>query len=191
MLKVKLLNPLATAPTIGHPGEDLGYDVYALRVLNQPLNADGTPVLYSPPKGGRPTRMDMQGNVVHPIRIEAGRPLMVETGIAVHFTKGDGKKYGFLLQDRSSMAKKGIFISGGVIDEGYRGEIKICFNLGTGSYMDIWPGDKIAQLVPVEVHADETEVVETLEESSRGEGGFGSTDAPKETKEITHGASSN
>lgn len=186
-LKVKLLNPLATAPSIGHPGEDLGYDVYALRILHQPINEDGTPVSYNVPKPGMPTRIDSQGKVVTPIRIEAGKPLLVPTGIAVHYVKDlelDGsaekdeapaKKYGLLVRDRSSLASRGIFVTAGVVDAGYRGELKIILNLSTGSYQDLWPGDKIAQLVPLEVLADTVQVVESLEDSARQEAGFGST----------------
>src|SRR5208337_5268350 len=111
-LKVKKLNPLATIPTIAHPGEDLGYDVYALRQQGQPMNEDGTPMAYNPPTSGNPARLDFQGRVVKPIRLEAGRPQLVETGIAVHFVrenKLDGsaekdeapkKKYGLLVRDR-------------------------------------------------------------------------------------------
>lgn len=175
-LKVKKLNPLATIPTIAHPGEDLGYDVYALRQQGQPMNENGTPVSYQPPTSGSPARLDFQGKVVKPIRLEAGRPQAVETGIAVHFVTSDTKKkYGLLVRDRSSLASKGIFVTAGVVDAGYRGELKIILNLATGSYMDIWPGDKIAQLIPVEVVADVVHEVTDLEESERGEAGFGST----------------
>lgn len=182
-LKVRLLNPLATAPTIAHPGEDLGYDVYALRLQSQPLKEDGTPVQWIPAGPGMPTRMDMQGKVVHPIRIEAGRPLLLETGIAVHYIAdgfGDEEaqlNYGLLIRDRSSLASKGIFITGGVVDAGYRGELKIILNLSTGSYQDLWPGDKIAQLIPFPVYADKVETVDELEESERKAEGFGSSGA--------------
>jgi dUTP pyrophosphatase len=175
MLKVKKLNPLATVPTIGHPGEDLGYDVYALRQQGQPINEDGTPMAYNPPTSGNPARLDFQGKVVKPIRLEAGRPQAVETGISVHFVGERGKKYGLLVRDRSSLAAKGIFVTAGVIDAGYRGEVKIILNLSTGSYQDIWPGDKIAQLIPIEVLARIAEEVDDLEESERGKNGFGST----------------
>jgi dUTP pyrophosphatase len=180
-LKVKILNNLASAPTIGHPGEDLGYDVYALRVANQPIKEDGTPAPWIPPKGGMSARLDLTGKVMHPIRLEQGRPTLIETGIAVHYEGPQSeleerpRKYGLLIRDRSSLASKGIFVTGGVVDAGYRGELKIILNLTEGSYQDLWPGDKIAQIIPVEVFADTVEVVETLEESARKEKGFGST----------------
>jgi len=171
------LNPLATKPTIAHPGEDMAYDVYALRIQAQPLKEDGTPVSWTPPAPGLPTRLDMSGKIVHPIRIEAGRPLVVPTGIAVHYVGKKDQPYGLLVRDRSSMAMKGIFVTAGVIDSGYRGELNIVFNLSTGSYQDIWPGDKIAQLIPMPIYADTVEIVEELDESKRKEKGFGSTGA--------------
>ena len=175
MLKVKILNPLATPPTIAHPGEDLGYDLYALRIQGQPVNADGTPVPFHPPAPGMPTRIDTLGRVVRPIRIEAGKPTVVDTGISLQFTQENNKKFGFLMRDRSSLASKGLFVTAGVIDAGYRGEVKVVFNLVGGSYFDLWPGDKIAQAIPFEVLADTVEVSQELEESTRKEGGFGSS----------------
>jgi dUTP pyrophosphatase len=175
-LKVKKLNPLATIPTIANVGEDLGYDVYALRMQGQPMYADGTPVKWVPSKPGMPVRLDNANKVVHPIRVEAARPLVIDTGIAVHYTRDDGKKYGLLVRPRSSLSKKGLVVLGGEIDSGYRGEVKIILCLTSGSFLDLWPGDKIAQLRPVEVLADTVEEVETLEESARGDKGFGSSD---------------
>lgn len=179
MLKVKLLNPLATVPTIAHPGEDLGYDIYALRVQGQPVNQDGTPVPYTPPKPGMPTPLN-EGKQIRPIRVEAGKPVLIDTGIAVAFSStdaaGDPAKYGLLIRDRSSMAKKGIFVTAGVVDAGYRGEVKVMVNIiGSGGYVDIWPGDKIAQLIPIPVLADGATQVEELDETAREEGGFGSS----------------
>ena len=151
--------------------------MYALRVQHQPLNEDNTPVPWIPSRPGLPTRLDSQGKIVSPIRIEQGKPTIVPTGIAVRFESEDGKPYGLLVRDRSSVASKGIFITAGVIDHGYTGELKIIFNLTSGSYADIWPGDKIAQLIPIPISADAVEVVEKFEASKRGDGGFGSTGA--------------
>lgn len=188
MLKVKLLNPLATVPTIGHPGEDLGYDIYALRIQSQPVQEDGTPVRWIPSKPGMPTKLDLTGKIVRPIRLESGKPTIIETGIAVHFEGPqvlDGsaeqdeapvQQYGLLIRDRSSMAEKGIFVTAGVVDAGYRGELKIILNLSSGSYQDLWPGDKIAQLIPIPVYADKAQAVAEFDKvTARGEDGFGST----------------
>lgn len=164
-------------PTIAHPGEDLGFDIYALRIQGQPVQQDGTPVAWIPARPGMPTRLDYSGKTVHPTRIEAGKPVLIDTGIAGYFEGPDGEtqKYGLLIRDRSSMAKKGLFVTAGVVDAGYRGEIKVMLNVISGSFADIWPGDKIAQLIPIPVFADSAVAVESLEESSREEAGFGSS----------------
>jgi dUTP pyrophosphatase len=64
----------------------------------------------------------------------------------------------------------------GLIDAGYRGEVRVLLlNTDRESSFEIEPGDRIAQLVLVRHEAPELEEVESLEESVRGAGGFGST----------------
>jgi len=96
----------------------------------------------------------------------------VKTGIAIEFTSG----HGALLRDRSSMASKGLAVTAGVIDAGYRGEIQVIMhNLGESDFA-INAGDKIVQMIPVkpETHFPVEEVAE-LTETVRGANGFGST----------------
>lgn len=141
MLKVKLLMPGAKPPSVGHPGEDLGYDVYAAQ----------------------------------PVTIPARGHAIVSTGIAVECTSAGGEKMGALLRDKSSMAARRLILTGGVIDAGYRGEIRVLIeNLGDAP-AEIHAGDKIANLIPYPVLTAEVEVVEDLADSSRKAGGFGST----------------
>lgn len=141
MLKVKLLSTSAKAPTVAHPGEDLGYDIYASETVT------------FPPHGHA---------VVH-------------TDIAIECTAPSGEKMGALLRDKSSMAARRLVLTGGVIDAGYRGEIKVLMeNLGDQP-ATIRAGDKIANLIPYPVLTGEVQVVEALNESSRKAGGFGST----------------
>jgi dUTP pyrophosphatase len=141
MLKVKLLAAGAKAPTVAHPGEDLGYDIYASE------------------------------NVTFPARGHA----VVPTGIAIECTSPAGERMGALLRDKSSMAARRLALTGGVIDAGYRGEIKVLMeNLGEQP-ATIRAGDKIANLIPYPVLTGEVQVVDELNESSRKAGGFGST----------------
>ncbi|MBS1853329.1 MAG: dUTP diphosphatase [Acidobacteria bacterium] len=110
-------------------------------------------------------------------------PVRVRTGIAVHFEKPDApqEKFGLLVRDRSSMASKGVFATGGVIDAGYRGELLVLLSAyapasAEGHSYLIKAGDKIAQLIPVPVlTGGGVSVVASLSASARGEGGFGST----------------
>ena len=141
MLRVKLLSPHAKAPTVAHPGEDLGYDVYSAVTLT----------------------------------IAAKGHAIVSTGIAVECSSASGEQMGALLRDKSSMAARRLVLTGGVIDAGYRGEIRVLMeNLGDAP-AEIRAGDKIANLIPYPVLTSEVEVVEELGDSRRQAGGFGST----------------
>ena len=141
MLLVKLLRPEAKAPTIAHPGEDLGYDIYS---------ADTVTIA---PRG-------------HSV---------VPTGVAIELTSADGTPMGALVRDRSSMAARRLTITAGVIDAGYRGEIKVLIeNLGDVA-AEIHAGDKLANLIPYPVLTTPVEVVDDLTHSKRGAGGFGSS----------------
>jgi dUTP pyrophosphatase len=80
-----------------------------------------------------------------------------------------------MVEDRSGLALKGICTLAGLIDSGYRGEIKvIVVNLGAEVYK-IQAGDRIAQLRLSLCHPAEFVEVDELQSSIRGEGGFGST----------------
>jgi len=100
---------------------------------------------------------------------------IVPTGISVEVTSADGGAMGALLRDKSSLASKRVIVTAGVIDAGYRGEIKVVMeNLGDQPY-SIHAGDKIANLIPYPVLTGAVEVVEELAESKRMAGGFGSS----------------
>lgn len=141
MLRVKLLSPQAKAPTVAHPGEDLGYDIYSAVTMTIPVRGQA----------------------------------VVSTGIAIECTAPSGEKMGALLRDKSSMAARRLVLTGGVIDAGYRGEIRVLMeNLGDAP-VEIRAGDKIANLIPYPVLTAEVQVVEELGDSRRQAGGFGST----------------
>jgi dUTP pyrophosphatase len=73
------------------------------------------------------------------------------------------------------MAVKGLTTLAGVIDPGYRGEIKVVLTNLSASPYTIAAGDRIAQLRIVQRLQASFELVETLDETKRGAGGFGST----------------
>ena len=105
------------------------------------------------------------------ITLGAGETRAVATGLAFEFPRD----HGALVQDRSGLALKGITTLAGVIDPGYRGELKVVVaNLGHRPF-EINPGDRIAQLRIVRrIEAKFTET-ESLAETQRNAGGFGST----------------
>src|SRR5215813_3812245 len=141
MLKVKLLTAAARPPTVAHPGEDLGYDIYA----------------------------------AESVTIESRGHAVVPTGIAIECTSPEGKRMGALLRDKSSMAARRLTVTGGVIDAGYRGEVRVLMeNLGDTAAV-VHAGDKIANLIPYPVLTGEVKVVDDLSESTRKGRGFGSS----------------
>ena len=99
----------------------------------------------------------------------------IPTGIKISIPQG----YAGFIQPRSGLAAKyGISIvnTPGLIDSGYRGEIcAILINLDPKNVFKVKKGDKICQLVIQKVEEVKLEIVEDLGETSRGEGGFGST----------------
>ncbi len=141
MLKVKLFHASACPPTVAHPGEDLGYDIYA----------------------------------AEDVRIPARGQAIVSTGIAIELTSASGDPMGALLRDRSSMASRRLVLTGGVIDAGYRGEIRVLMENLADAPAEIHAGDKIANLIPYPVLTGSVEVVEDLSETLRQAAGFGSS----------------
>jgi dUTP pyrophosphatase len=100
-----------------------------------------------------------------------GSTVAISTGVALEFPS----THGALVEDRSGLAMRGLTTLAGVIDPGYRGEIKIVVtNLGTEA-IPVKAGDRIAQLRIVQrIQADFEEVTE-LGMATRGVNGFGST----------------
>ncbi len=111
------------------------------------------------------------GNIV----IKPGEIVLVPTGLKLELPFG----YELQIRPRSGLAlNKGITLpnSPGTIDYGYRGELKvILINHGKENF-HIKPRDKIAQAVLNKTETAEIEEVNELNNTSRGEGGFGSTD---------------
>ena len=73
------------------------------------------------------------------------------------------------------MAAKGLAVTGGVIDAGYRGELQILITNLTDKAIAINAGDKIAQMIPIPVLTGAVTVVDSLADSTRAEKGFGSS----------------
>ena len=105
--------------------------------------------------------------------VAPGQTILISTGIAMGFPAD----YGALIEDRSGMAVRGLTTLAGVIDPGYRGEIKVVLiNLAAISQA-VAAGDRVAQLRLVRRIEATFEVVDSLDETVRAVGGFGSTGA--------------
>jgi len=97
---------------------------------------------------------------------------LISTGIRMAIPEG----YCGIIKSRSGLAvKNSVEIGAGVIDAGYRGEIKVLLCNYGEDVLYINPGDRIAQLMLVPVPAVVFEVVEDLDETTRNDKGFGST----------------
>lgn len=109
------------------------------------------------------------------VTINPGERFLIPTGIAVAIPEG----FAGFVQPRSGLAiKSGLSIvnTPGLIDSHYRGEIKvIAINLDMSNPIEIKRGDKIAQLVIQPVMQASFVVVDELNETVRGAGGFGSS----------------
>ena len=147
-----MLDKGAIMPTRAHPW-DAGLDLYAPEATNVPgATIQIDPYTYSLP-------MVILGKRT------------VDTGVHVEIPEG---YVGFIKSKSGLMVKYGI-TTDGTIDSHYTGSIKVqLFNHSHNQY-DFKAGDKIAQLVILKCELPELEVVDKLEETDRGDGGFGST----------------
>jgi len=118
--------------------------------------------------------MDLMANVEQTVKILPGEKKIISTGVMVAIPE----QYEIQIRPRSGLAaKNGISVlnTPGTIDSDYRGEIKvILINLGKDIF-EIKKNDRIAQMIVCPIIKVELKEVESLPETVRGEGGFGST----------------
>lgn len=122
----------------------------------------------------RAHREDAGFDLYSPINaVLCGGTTRIKLGVCVEIPKG----YVGFIMGRSSLNKKGVACLTGVIDCGYTGEIAVILN-SVGTLARIKKGDRIAQLVVCKIaDIDDAVEVDSLEDSERGDGGFGSTGA--------------
>ena len=109
------------------------------------------------------------------VRLEPGRRALIGTGVSIALPEGFAA---FVVPRSGLAAKHGITVvnAPGTVDAGYRGEIKVSLlNTDSDAAYDVAVGDRIAQLIVMPVTRARFIPVETLDESARGAGGFGST----------------
>lgn len=118
--------------------------------------------------------MDLRANIETPVLIPPMQRAIVKTGLFIELPIG----YEAQVRPRSGLAAKhGITVlnSPGTIDADYRGEIAVILvNLSTDPF-EIKNGDRIAQMVIAKHERAVWQIAETLSETDRGAGGFGST----------------
>lgn len=109
-----------------------------------------------------------------PVVMDPGAWLAVPTGLCIALPVG----YEAQVRPRSGLAlKKGITVlnSPGTVDADYRGEIRVILINQSDRRFEIARGDRIAQMVIAPVQQAELQLVDELDETGRGAGGFGST----------------
>jgi dUTP pyrophosphatase len=106
--------------------------------------------------------------------LPAGKITLIKTGIAIEW---DNSNYYLKIEDKSSIALKGIFVKGGIVDYDYRQEIGVILYNSTSEDFFFKAGQKCAQYIYSGVAFSNTEVVTSLSscEDSNRTGGFGST----------------
>ena len=118
--------------------------------------------------------MDLRANITEPITLKPLERTVVKTGLFIELPVGIEAQ----VRPRSGLAaKKGVTVlnAPGTVDADYRGEIGVILVNLSNEDFTIENGERIAQLVIAKHERAEWMQVETLSETSRGEGGFGST----------------
>ena len=118
--------------------------------------------------------MDIRANLVEPITIKPNQRSLIKTGLYISLHDG----YEAQIRPRSGLAlKKGITVlnSPGTIDADYRGEIGVIIANLSDSDFTIKSGDRIAQMVIAKFEKISWKAVDKLDDSLRGNKGFGST----------------
>jgi len=118
--------------------------------------------------------MDVRANLMYPVVLKPLERKLIPTGLFIELPEG----FEAQIRPRSGLAlKKGITVlnSPGTIDADYRGEIcVILINLSTEDFV-IESGERICQMIVASHETVKWDLVEKLEETERGEGGFGHT----------------
>ncbi len=142
----------------------------ALKIEITKLRDDATIPVYAYPGDAG---MDLRA--VEALSIAPFERALVPTGLAIAIPEG----YAGFVQPRSGLAiKQGVTVlnTPGLIDSHYRGELKVALvNLDSKATFEVHPGDRIAQLVIKKVECIEWDIVDSLDETERGIGGFGSS----------------
>lgn len=119
--------------------------------------------------------MDLYACIDEPVQIKPHERALIPTGIAIAL---ESPRYAALIYARSGLAiKRGIAPANcvGVVDSDYRGEVCVGLLNSSEESFTVEPFERIAQMVIAPVDLPDIEEVDSLDETERGAGGFGST----------------
>ena len=114
--------------------------------------------------------LDCYLNIDDTVMVKPHDVKVLPLGFKIDLKKGNAG----IIKARSSIFQKGINIDG-LIDSSYRGEVGVMIQNTTEKPHYFKPFDRICQLVPVRINTSPVKVVDKLNDTERGEGGFGST----------------
>jgi len=141
-----------------------------IKICNPALIDQGIPLPGYASEGA--SGMDIRACLESPVILDPGQIKLIPTGLALSIPKG----YEVQIRPRSGLALKngiGMVNGPGTIDSDYRGEIGIILvNWGDAPFV-VRMGDRIAQMVLAKVYRADFQTVADLDETQRGEGGFG------------------
>ena len=161
-IKAKRLSDTAKLPTYGSEKAaccDLCCDLRVDKCIDlNPANVDFKHMEYS-------------GDCFDRVHIAPHETIKLPTGWAFQPPEG----YMLQILQRSGLASKGLIPLGGILDEDYTGEVIVIMLNTTDKYLSINNGDRIAQMAIRPYYQGEFEEVDELDETKRGDGGFGST----------------
>ena len=161
-IKAKRLSDTAKLPTYGSEKAacaDLYCDLRVDKCIDlNPANVDFKHMEYS-------------GDCFDRVHIAPHETIKLPTGWAFQPPEG----YMLQILQRSGLASKGLIPLGGILDEDYTGEVIVIMLNTTDKYLSINNGDRIAQVAIRPYYQGEFELVDELDETERGDGGFGST----------------
>jgi dUTP pyrophosphatase len=144
--------------------------IIELKVLDERMAAQ-LPAYATPGSAG----LDLRACLDAPLTLAPGQAELIPTGLSIHI--GDATLAAMLLPRSGLGHKHGIVLGNlvGLIDSDYQGPLMVsCWNRGTAAYT-VQPMERIAQMVIVPVVQAQFRRVDSFADSSRGEGGFGST----------------
>jgi len=104
-------------------------------------------------------------------KVAPGETVAIPTGLALGLPDG----FGALIEDRSGLALRGLTTLAGVIDPGYRGEVKVVLANLSANQHQVLAGDRIAQMRIIPLLQATFAFADSLDATERAEGGFGST----------------
>lgn len=117
---------------------------------------------------------DLYACIENQVTILPGQTLMIPTGLSMEIEEGFA---GFIYARSGLASKRGLAPANkvGVVDSDYRGQVMVALHNHSQAPQIVEPGERIAQMVFAPVYQAQFCLVESLQDTERGEGGFGST----------------